>query len=299
MKILIAGASGFIGKHLVAQWKEQHEIVALGRSKTKLKQQLPDIQAIDWNDLETQDPHTFDMVVNLAGESINHLRWTQPVKTKILQSRIYATQSLVKWCCSKPNPHLHFLNASALSIYGLYEARSNVLNTENSPITSHEEFLSKVAFIWEQEAKKLINCQIPLTIMRFAVILGRDGGAFPKLALPAKLGLAARLGSGQQPFAWMAIDDLISAIDFIVREKILGPVNMLAPEIPSQDEFCKTLSENFHRPYFLKCPAKLLETCLGQMAKEMLLKGQLAAPSVLQNTGFRFKSDTLDKFLKQ
>jgi uncharacterized protein (TIGR01777 family) len=299
MKILIAGASGFIGKHLVAQWKEQHQIVALGRNKEKFKQQLPGIQAIDWSELETQDPAAFDVVVNLAGESINHPRWTQSIKTKILQSRIHATQNLVRWCCSKPNPHLHFLNASALSIYGLYEARSDILNTETTPITSHEAFLCKVAFTWEQEAKKLLNCQMPLTIMRFAVILGQDGGAFPKLILPAKLGLAARLGNGQQPFAWMAIEDLISAIDFIMQEKILGPVNMLAPEVPSQDEFCKALSRNLHRPYFLKCPAKLLEIGLGQMAQEMLLKGQQATPTVLKNAEFSFKFDTLDKFFAQ
>lgn len=300
MNILIAGASGFIGKQLVKYWQKEHKITVLGRDTKKLERLLPGNKAITWAELEALDPVDFDVVVNLAGETINHLFWTEAVKQRILQSRIQATQALVSFCCKNPNPHphLHFLNASALSIYGLYDAALPISNTEKTAITLHSEFLCQVASVWEHEAEKLATCQIPLTVLRFAVVLSKEGGALPTLMLPAKLGLAAKLGNGQQPFAWIAIEDLIHAIDWIVSKKMAGAVNMVAPTLPTQDAFSKCLSGSLQRPYFLRVHASILQWVFQQMAREMLLKGQDGTPQALLESGFCFKFNELADFLK-
>ncbi len=298
VKLLIAGASGFIGQQLVHYWQQKHTISVLGRDTKKLARLFPGNKAITWAELPALNPMDFDVVVNLAGETINHFFWTEAVKQKILQSRMQATQALVAFCCKKPNPQLHFLNASALSIYGLYTAALPITNAEKTCITQHAEFLYQVASVWEREVEKLTTCQISFTIMRFAVVLAKEGGALPKLLLPAKLALAARLGNGQQPFAWIALEDLLNAIDWLVTKKMFGAVNMVAPTLPTQDAFSKCLSEHYHKPYFLRLPASLVRLLSKQMATEILLKGQDAKPQALLESGFCFQFNTIAEYLK-
>ena len=298
LRILIAGASGFVGQQLVRLCQQQqYSITVLGRNAAKLKQQFPTVAALDWNGLHTANPSDFDAVINLSGETINHLRWTKTIKNNILQSRIKATEALVKWVSKNPHPNLHFLSTSALSIYGLYSTMPDKSNTEQTVITHHPEFLYEVASAWERALEPLRSLNLSITIMRFAVVFGKQCGAFPKLYLAAQLGFAAKLGSGQQPFAWIAIDDLIKAIDWILQKKIIGPVNMVAPQIPTQNQLTKTMTRQLHRPYFLSCPAKILQLLLGQMADELLLNGQAATPDVLLNSGFKFDNNSFAEFM--
>lgn len=102
LRILIAGASGFIGQHLIQAWQGQHHITVLGRNTTKLKQQFPTLDALDWMTLNDVNPNDFDVVINLSGETINHFRWTKKIKARILQSRIQATEALVRWAGKIP-----------------------------------------------------------------------------------------------------------------------------------------------------------------------------------------------------
>lgn len=303
MNILISGATGFVGQNLANHLKEHHNIYALGRDKIKIKNIFPSLDSnaihyITWQELNSYNAQDFDVIINLAGETINHLFWSTKTKINILNSRVETTKTLVDWCSKAINKELHFLNASAISIYGLYDKKTRLSNTENTIIQPHDDFLSKIAFAWEEEVKKLKDCNIDYTLLRFAVILGKNGGALNKLLAPAKFGLAARLGNGQQPFAWIVIEDLIRAIDFIITKRLLGPINMVAPEITTQDEFYSELSKSLNKPYFLKIPAIIIKLFLRKMGQELLIKGQNAAPEVLITNGFLFKFNHLTELVK-
>jgi uncharacterized protein len=296
MRILIAGGTGLIGKSLINHWHNKHDIYILGRNIKKLKKLFPQHHCITWNRLKELNPHDIDVVINLAGESINHLFWTAAIKEKILQSRITATKTLVQWVNQHPTAQLHFLNASALSIYGLYSDLPCVLADEQSTITKHDELLSQVAWEWEAAASQL-SSHNALTILRFAVVLGQTGGALPKLKFIAQCGLAAKMGSGTQPFAWIALDDLVCAIDWVIAKKIIGAINFVAPTIPTQDQLSDILSRALSRPYFLTCPASLLTLSLGQMATELLLKGQAASPKALLTSGYPFLYSDFNQYI--
>lgn len=299
MNILIAGASGFIGQRLVKHWILKHQITVIGRDAKKLQSQFPTLTCINWEQLNTFSPKKFDCIVNLAGETINHLRWSSRIKQKILQSRITATKILVEWVLNDPNPSLQFCNASALSIYGLYKNKDFIDNTENTPISQHPELLCQIAQQWENCLQPLIERKIKTSLLRFAVVLDKNQGAFPQLLRPAKFGLASKIGTGLQPFSWISITDLIDAIDWIIEKQISGPINMVAPQIISQNEFMNILCAYLHRPYLFKLPTLAVKLLFGEMGDELLLKGPIGLPQVLNNSGFIFKQANLQDFLKQ
>lgn len=302
MKILIAGATGFVGYNLIQHLKNHHTIYALGRDKNKINKFFPkneykNIYAINWKELNTLDPITFDVIINLAGETINHIFWSKKIKSLILNSRLYATKELIKWCST--NKNIHFINASALSIYGLYKQKSKKENTEEKEIIDHNDFLYKVAHLWEEEVKNLESLNIKYSLTRFAVVLGNNGGALEKLILPAKLCLGAKLGTGDQPFAWVSITDLVHAIDFIIEKRVFGPVNIVSPDRKTQNEFTKELCKSINRPYLFKIPSFFIQLFLGQMGEEIILQGQDAIPAALLKLGFKFKHRSLKNALKQ
>lgn len=302
MKILISGATGFIGYNIIQRLKKHHQIYALGRDKNKINKSYPqkennNIYAINWNELNTLSPKDFDVVINLAGETINHIFWSKKIKSLILNSRINSTKELIKWC--SPNKNIHFINASALSIYGLYEQKSQNENNEETKITNHNDFLYKVAHLWEKEVKNLDTLNIKYSLARFAVVLGNNGGALEKLLLPAKLCLGAKLGTGNQPFAWVSITDLVYAIDFIINKRIFGPINIVSPDRKTQNEFTAELCKSINRPYLFKIPSFFIKLFLRQMGREIILKGQDAVPAVLLKQGFKFKYKSLKSALKK
>lgn len=299
MRILIAGGSGFIGRCLIDTWVRSHEITLLGRDLRKLQYHFPALKCVNWEQLDSLSSKEFDVVINLAGESINHLRWTAAIKKKILESRITVTQKLVQWVLTDPNPSLQFCNASALSIYGLYKKIPLINNTEIRPISNHHELLCQVAQRWEDCLQPLIEHAIKTSILRFAVVLDKKQGAFPQLLRPAKLGLASKMGAGLQPFSWISITDLIRAIDWIIEKQMIGPINMVAPDILTQEEFNHTLCTYLHRPYFLKLPTVVVKLLFGDLGDELLLKGPSGTPQVLKNSGFIFTQPRLQDFLSQ
>lgn len=305
MKILVAGGTGFIGRYLISQLLvQQQNVTVLSRYTKKVFDQYTTakIDAIDWNNLDKLDPNQFDVVINLCGHNIGESRWTKVVKQEIKKSRIETTHSLAQWCAkASKSPHLY--NASAIGIYGL-QTVSEILPerlTEATEIHFNQatDFLSEVGHKWEQALAPALEKNIKVTVMRFAPVLKKNEGVLKKLMPIFNLGLGGPLGSGNQAFSWIYIDDLVKAILFLLNHsEVVGPVNMCAPQCVKQREFARSLGKVMHRPAFLTTPAWILKLFYGQMAEELLLSGQNTYPERLLKLGFSFSYPNLEAALK-
>lgn len=293
MKILIAGGSGFIGGHLLATLKERHDIVLLSR------QPHPDknVVVILWQDINVETLTSFDVVINLSGENIAAARWSESRKSAILQSRVETTAQLVELilaCPESQRPHLY--NASAI---GIYDSHASVACTEEDALPQSVNFLSHVGIEWEQALQPAIKQGVSVTILRFGVVLGHDGGMMAKLWRPYRLGLAGRVGSGQQLLSWIHIDDVVQIIDYLlVHPEITGAINFVTENAVPQWQFAKTLAAALHRPCWLPMPARLVKCLYGQMGQELLLDGQHVIPKRLKEMNYQFKFNDIQSAVK-
>lgn len=310
MNILIAGATGFVGRKLVAALLHQHQytITVLGRNAKKLKRYFKaPINIITWDQLTqlTQsDASTCDVIINLSGYNIAASRWSPKVKKELIDSRVNTTKSLIDWAIqNKAKPH--FICANAVGIYGTQEPQDNQALDESSPIDFDHprDFLSEIGVRWQQATLTAVESGMPVTILRFGVVLGKEEGMLKKLGLSFNLGLGAVVGDGEQIISWVHIDDLVSAILFLINKLELPGVyniyNLTSPNPVSQSEFARTLASSMHRPMFLKIPAFLIRTLFGEMGNYLLLQGQRVVPTRLLEAGFKFQYPELRNALSQ
>lgn len=300
MKIIVSGGTGLIGKALIPKLLQSgHEIQIIGRNKEKIKQIFSNtVHATSWNELDTLNPDEFDAIINLAGESIAAHRWNTRIKEQQLSSRLKTTNQLVEWGLNAKKKKPHLYNASAVGIYGLQKklAQDNIIFTETStPLSSPEIcFSTQLVTQWETAAKRGFAMGMPVTLMRFGVVLKRGEGMLKKLEFPAQYGMGAVVGSGEQPIAWIDSADLTDAILFLLTHpEITGPINLVAPECISQKKFTKTLAQVLKKPAFLWLSAWSIRLLFGQMGEELLLSGQTVVPQRLTEYQFNFKYPTL------
>ncbi|MGC1182720.1 DUF1731 domain-containing protein, partial [Legionella sp.] len=187
---------------------------------------------------------------------------------------------------------------SAIGIYGLQKnlPNKNESFTEQSKENNHAKtsFASQLVNQWEQAALRGTEVNIPVTLMRFGVVLKRGQGMLKKLELPAQYGMSAVIGTGKQPLSWIHHVDLVKSILFLISHpQITGPVNLVAPECLSQKIFNQTLVEVLKKPTFLRLPAWLVHVLFGQMGEELLLSGQSVFPQRLLAHQFNFEYPTL------
>lgn len=297
MNILITGASGFLARQLVpALLQERHQLILLGRHPEQLKKiyKLP-LRYLSWGELTTLSPDCIDCIIHLAGQSIGERRWTQATKDEIKSSRLDTTKMIVEWCSHAKEKKPHLYNASAIGVYGLRSNNSPALS-EISPIDwQHpKDFLSEVGVAWETAANYAKTLQIPVTILRFGVMLKRHEGMLKKLELPFSLGLGSVIGDGEQVITWVHVNDVVAAILFLLKHsEVTGAVNITAPESVSQKVFAKILAQAMKRPLLFKTPAWIIKILFGQMGKELLLSGQRVYPEKLLSLGFTFTFPTL------
>jgi uncharacterized protein (TIGR01777 family) len=237
----------------------------------------------------------FDVVVHLAGENIASGRWTGEKKRAIRESRVKGTSLLSESLARLSRPPSLFLSASAIGYYG---DRGDELLTEKS--APGEGFLPSVCIEWENATKPAVEKGIRTVHTRFGIILDRDEGALAKMLPPFKMGIGGKIGDGKQWMSWIALDDVVNGLKFLMTDaSTFGPVNFVAPNPVTNADFTKALGRVLSRPTLFPVPAFGVRFAFGEMADALLLSSQKVEPTVLQERGFSFTWPTLEPALKQ
>jgi uncharacterized protein (TIGR01777 family) len=292
MKVAIAGGSGFIGTHLIRDWqKKKYEITVISRNSEYARGKFPFARCVTWGEI-SKYPEMLegqDALMNMAGESINSGRWTAERKQRILSSRIETTRQVATAVEKLTNKPRVVINGSAIGIYG----PSDTAYFDEESQTEASDFLAQVSRQWEAEADRILTPR--LIKIRTGVVLGTDGGAFPKMALPYRLFAGGKVGSGKQWLSWIHIDDYVRLIQFCIENETLhGPINATAPHPVTNDEFGRSLARQMHRPHWLPVPGVAMKLILGEMA-DLLLTGQHVTPKRVLAAGFTFQYPTIDR----
>lgn len=291
MKILISGASGFVGSALVSHLRKEHQVLVLVRDPSKAIEGKTIFWDVEQGIIETNEE--INAIINLAGEGIFSGRWTKKKQEAILSSRLKVTNLLVQFALNSNKPLSVFINASAVGFYGTHPSQLVTEETKKG-----EGFLANVCEQWENATLPLQQRGIRTALLRFGAVLGKGGGILQKMLLPFKLYLGTILGDGSQWMSWIALDDLVSAIEHVLKTPSLsGPINVVSPYPVSQREFANTLAAELHRPLFFSIRKSIIILIFGQMGEELLLASQRASPKKLQNSGFSFHYPTLKETL--
>lgn len=286
MKVFISGGSGFVGSAMAGFFADRGaQVVVSGSSRRRKGGGDPRITyvAADTTRKGAWQEHVADSdaVVNVAGRNIFNF-WTEQYKREILDSRVKTTGNIVDALRGEDGGQV-FLSASAVGFYG--DMGEESLTEDAGPGT---DFLADVCVAWERAAFKAREKGVRTAVMRFGIVLGRNGGALEKMKLPYKLFLGGPLGTGKSWFPWIHLDDLVSAADFILSHPSLsGVFNFTSPEPIRFQEFSRVFAGAVNRPDFFRVPSVLLETLLGDLGRT-LLASQKAVPVRLSKAGFTF-----------
>jgi uncharacterized protein (TIGR01777 family) len=300
MKVLVTGATGFVGQRVVRQLLEKgDQVVVLTRNVAKGALFLGSkCKYYQWSDNTTLPPEEafagVDAVINLMGEGIADKRWDGAQKQKIHDSRIVGTSKLLERIQGMTKKPSVFVSASAVGIYG---NRGTEEITEDS--STSDDYLARLCKEWEGEAMKAEKLGMRVAVIRTGVVLGKDGGALKKMLPIFKMGAGGPVGSGKQFMSWIHVEDLASMYVMGVHDSsIKGVLNGTAPYPATSKVFAKMLGKTLHRPAFFPVPAFALKAVFGEMS-EVLLEGQKVLPVKFKEKKFRFRFPTLEMALKE
>ena len=285
MKILVTGATGFVGKTLLPLLAEKgHEIIVLTRNIKSAQVRLPVVcTIIEWDPEKalTRIEDDIDIVINLCGENVAGGRWTSKRKQAIYNSRILATRNLIDYFRKNPHQIKTWISASAIGIY-----ENPIVLDESAP--SGQGFLAEVCKDWEEETFKARDLNIRTIALRIGIVLGLDGGAMEKMLPPFKLGLGGNISSGDQWMSWIHVRDLAGLIvEAIDNPSFEGPVNAVSPNPVTNREFTSTLAGILNRPAFFPVPGWVLKLLLGEMS-QLLINSQKISSDSAKNLGYKF-----------
>lgn len=292
MRIAIAGASGLLGQRLVPLLSEAgHSVVCLVRRAANGPQEIPwdpETGTLDAGRLEG-----IDGLIHLGGAGIADSRWSNARKAEIRSSRVESTRLLVDTLGRlKQRPQV-FVCSSAIGYYG--DRQDDVL-PESAP--AGRGFLADVCAAWEAEALRAAELKIRTICVRTGLVLSAQGGMLAKVLTPFRAGLGGRVGSGRQWMSWIAIDDMLAVLAWLVTAPVSGPVNAVAPNPVTNEEFTRALGRVLKRPTFASLPAIAVRMMFGEMGDELLLAGQRVAPRVLLENGFEFRHTEIEPALQ-
>lgn len=293
MRVLITGATGLIGRHLTAQLQARHQVTVVTRNVARARSLLGE-GVTYWASLDGQPTlDGIDAVINLAGEPIADRRWSEAQKHRLCDSRWQLTERLATLIRASSAPPAIFISGSATGYYG--DQGEAVVTEEETP---HDEFTHRLCARWEQLAQAVDSGKTRVCLLRTGMVLAPHGGALEKMLPPFRLGLGGPFGNGRQYLPWIHIDDMVSAILFLLHHaELRGPFNMVAPYPVHNDKFSATLADVLHRPAFLRVPAFMVRLLMGEAAV-LVLTGQRAIPSRLEAAGFHFHYGELEPALK-
>jgi uncharacterized protein len=297
MKLVIAGASGFIGSALVQRLSQRSDSLKLLSRKPRSPARTADREWLVWDPGVSGDWEKSldgaDGVINLAGEGIANKRWTDGQKELIRSSRIDSTRALVRAIAKTKEKPKFLINASAVGYYG---PRGDETLTEDS--APGKDFLARLCVAWEEEAKKAQDHGVRVALLRTGIVLAKGKGALAKMVTPFKFFVGGRLGSGKQWMSWIHIEDEIGLmLSLLENAAAQGSFNATAPNPVTMEEFCKVLGKVLNRPSWAPVPASALTLLLGEMA-DMVLGGQRALPKAAEKLGYNFKYPTITKALE-
>ena len=296
MRVAVTGSTGLIGTALVARLREEgHEVTRLVRDRRRAREP----GAVFWDpargEVDAAGLEGHDVVVHLAGESLVGI-WTRAKKRRIRESRARGTRVLAEALAGLARPPRLLLAASAIGFYGPREPDEVV--DESTP--AGRGFLAEVAVEWEAAAEPARTAGIRVVHARFGLVLSPRGGALAKMLPVFRLGLGGTLGSGEQVWSWIALDDVVEAALHVFRtEALAGPVNFTAPEPVSNAEFTRVLGRVLRRPAPFGVPAFAARLVAGEMAEEVLLAGAYVVPRRLLDSGYGFRLPALEPALRQ
>ncbi len=290
MKIIIAGGSGFLGNALEKFFTEQqNEVIVLTRNPRKKNDIFWDASTLgEW----TKQLNYADVLINMTGKSVD-CRYNEKNKAEILNSRIKSTQILQKAIEKCPNPPKTWLNASSATIYIHAETR---LNDEENGIIG-DDFSMNICKAWEAAFFEKETPNVRKVALRTSIVLGRNGGAFPKIKTITKLGLGGNQGKGEQFMSWIHERDFCRAVEHIIENKNLsGSINITAPNPVKNSDFMQTLRQQMKIPFGIDAPVFLLEfaAIFIKTETELLLKSRNVYPKRLIESGFCFDFPTVD-----
>lgn len=297
MKVLITGATGFVGKALVKLLLDKnHEIIFLTTSKDKINS-IPNCKGFYWNpnnlEIDNKSIENVDFIVNLSGKSIS-CRWTEKNKKEILESRINSSKTLYKLLSENKNTVKKVISASAI---GIYKSDFNNFQDEETSIFN-TDFLGEVCQKWENENVKFNELGIQTLIVRFGLVLSENQGALPQFAKTINWYVGGLLGSGKQWYSWIHYQDLVRILYFGFNENMSGVFNAVAPNPKTQKRFLIILSKVLKRKLTMpRVPTGFLNLFLGEMHHLVTDSQKISSDKLLKNE-FEFMFPTLKKALK-
>ncbi len=300
MKILVTGATGFVGRAVVKELLDQnHDVVVLTRNIAKAALTLGSkCRYFQWADNSTKAPmEAFEGVhgvINLMGEGIADKPWDDAQKKKIYSSRIEGTARLVEAMAAMPKKPAVLVSASAIGIYG---DRGSEELSENSNLG--DGFLARICKDWEKETNRAKDLGVRVVIIRTGVVIGKNGGALKKMLPIFKLGLGGKLATGHQYMSWIHLQDLARMYVEAIKEPALtGVFNGVSPYPATNEEFTKVLGSALSRKTFFPVPAFALNLVFGEMSS-VLLESQRVLPAHFKQAKFHYHYPTLAMTLKE
>lgn len=288
MKVLITGATGMIGKELVALLlKHQIEVHYLTTSKNKIESK-PNYIGFYWNleegYIDSNCLLGVDAIIHLAGATVSK-RWTPKYKQEIIESRLISSALLYSCIKNNPNQVKQIISASAI---GIYPDSLKKIYSEDE-ISTDNSFLGNVVVKWEEsvDAFKILDLQV--TKIRIGLVLSNKGGALVEMLKPIKMGIGSPFGSGEQMQSWIHIDDLVNIFNFVLENQKEGVYNAVAPNPISNTELTQAIAKTLDKPLFMpNIPKFMMKLILGEM-HQLLYSSQKVSSKKIEENGFNFQ----------
>jgi len=296
MHILLYGGTGLIGSALCHYFIDQgHTVTVWARHNSTYP-----IHKVHYITTQPSYTDTYDVIINLVGNDLTSQRWTEQFVTEIYNSRIEATENIIRYIRFMHKKPGVFINASAIGYYNPDRSVVYTEETENTELSMRKtiHFLRMLCRDWECVARQAEVWDCRVCTLRTGIVLSREGGALQKMLPFFRYGLGACLGDGNQWMSWIHIDDVVSAIAYIImHEHLKGPINLTAPTPVTHQFFNTVLARTLRRPYLLKIPAYMTRLIYGDMA-DMILEGAHVVPHKLLENGYTFQYTKIEDALQ-